>query len=166
MRRELERRLARLEAVESIRRKGKRCRLAADQFAGGHPVAAAAGLKTLEILESRDVYERIDRLGEKLYTALQEVADDVGVPVNVQHVGSMGQVYMTDEPIRRYRDTWAANGDQFADWWLEAAAVGVLFGNPMQSERFFTTYSHTDDQIDRAIAIAEDAFRKVDHDYR
>ncbi len=131
----------------------------------GHPVAAAAGLKTLEILDERDVYEHIDRLGDRLFTGLQEVADDVGLPVNVQHIGSMGQVYMTDHDIHAYRDTWHANGDQFADWWLEAAADGVLFGNPMQGERFFTTYTHTEEEIDHALEVAEDAFRAVDHEY-
>ena len=131
----------------------------------GHPVSCAAGLKTLELLRDGDVYDHIDRLAERLFTGLQEVADDVGVPVNVQHIGSVGQVYMTDAEIKRYRDTWQANTEQFADWWLEAAADGVLFGNPMQSERFFTTYTHTDEQIDRAIEVAEDAFRAVDHPY-
>ncbi len=131
----------------------------------GHPVSCAAGLATLEILQERDVYEHIDRLGERLFTGLQEVADDVGVPATVEHVGSLGQVYMTDAEIHRYRDTWASNTDRFADWWREAAAGGALFGNPIQSERFFTTYSHTDEQIDRALEIAEDAFRAVDHPY-
>lgn len=131
----------------------------------GHPVSCAAGLKTLEILDDRDVYEHIDRMGEQLFEGLQEVADDVGLPVNVQYVGSMGQVYMTDEEMTHYRDTWAANGDQYADWWLEAAAGGALFGNPMQSERFFTTYTHTEEQIDRALEVAEDAFNAVNHPY-
>ncbi|WP_266082117.1 aspartate aminotransferase family protein [Haladaptatus caseinilyticus] len=131
----------------------------------GHPVSAAAGLKTLEILDERDVYEHIDRLGDRLFSGLQEVADDVGLDANVQHIGSMGQVYMTDHDIHRYRDTWHANEDQFADWWLEAAASGVLFGNPMQGERFFTTYSHTEEQVDHALEVAEEAFRAVDHEY-
>jgi len=131
----------------------------------GHPVAAAAGLKTLEILDSRDVYEHINRLGDKLFTGLQEVADDVGIPVNVQHVGSMGQVYMTNEAIHSYRDTWAANNEQFADWWLESAAQGVLFGNPMQGERFFTTYTHTEAQVDHALEVAKDTFEEINHDY-
>jgi glutamate-1-semialdehyde 2,1-aminomutase len=131
----------------------------------GHPIAAAAGLATLELLDAGDVYDHIDRLGDRLFTGLQEVADDVGLPVNVQHIGSMGQVYMTDAEIHRYRDTWQANGEQFADWWFEAAADGVLFGNAHQGERFFTTYTHTEEEIDHALEVAEDAFRAVDHPY-
>ncbi|MEF8801253.1 MAG: aspartate aminotransferase family protein [Halolamina sp.] len=131
----------------------------------GHPVSAAAGLKTLEILDERDVYEHIEEMGDRLFTGLQEVADDVGLDVNVQHIGSMGQVYMTDHDIHSYRDTWHSNEEQFADWWLEAAGRGVLFGNPMQGERFFTTYSTTEEQVDHALEVAEAAFRAVDHPY-
>lgn len=131
----------------------------------GHPVSCAAGLATLELLSEGDVYDHIDELGEKLFEGLQEVADDVGVPANVEYVGSMGQVYMTDAEMHTYRDTWQANGEQFADWWREAAAGGALFGNPLQSERFFTTYTHTDEQIETALSIAEDAFKAVNHDY-
>jgi glutamate-1-semialdehyde 2,1-aminomutase len=131
----------------------------------GHPVSAAAGLKTLEILDERDVYEHIEEMGDRLFTGLQEVADDVGLDVNVQHIGSMGQVYMTDHDIHSYRDTWHSNEEQFADWWLEAAGRGVLFGNPMQGERFFTTYSTTEEQVDHALEVAEEAFRAVDHPY-
>ena len=72
---------------------------------------------------------------------------------------------MTDREIRRYRDTWDANGDRYADWWLEAAGGGVLFGNPMQSERYFTAYTHTEEEIDRALEVADEAFRAVDHPY-
>lgn len=132
----------------------------------GHPIAAAAGLATLEVLDGSKVYDHIDRLGERLFTGLQEVADDAGLNVNVQHIGSMGQVYMTGKEIDYYRDTWKANEDQFSDWWLEAAADGVLFGNPNQSERFFTTYTHTEEQVDRAIETAEEAFRAVNHEYQ
>ena len=131
----------------------------------GHPVSAAAGLKTLEILDNRDVYEHIEEMGDRLFNGLQEVADDVGIDVNVQHIGSMGQVYMTDHDIHSYRDTWHSNEEQFADWWLECAGRGVLFGNPMQGERFFTTYTTTEEQVDHALEVAEEAFRAVDHPY-
>lgn len=40
----------------------------------------------------------------------------------------------------------------------------MLFGNSMQGERFFTTYTHTE-EFDRAIEVAEAAFRAVDHPY-
>ncbi len=131
----------------------------------GHPTSAAAGLKALELLESGDVYEHIERLGDRLFDGLQEVADDAGVAANVQHLGSMGQLYMTDHDIHSYRDTWHANEEQFADWWLESAGRGVIFGTPSQGERFFTTNTHTDEQIDHALEVAETALRAVNHPY-
>ena len=127
----------------------------------GHPVSCAAGLKTLQIIDEEPVHEEIEAHADVLYSGLQEVADDVGVPVNVQHVGSLGQVFMTDAELYTYRDTWQADEELFKDWWLECAARGVLFGNHQQAERFFTSYSNTDEQIQHAIEVAEEAFRAV-----
>ena len=127
----------------------------------GHPVSCVAGLATLEILDEEPVYEHVESHAEELFTGLQEVADDVGLPVNVQYIGSMGQVFMTDAEISSYRDSWQADEDLFRDWWLECAARGVLFGNHQQNERFFTAYSNTADEIDRAIEVAEEGFRAV-----
>lgn len=127
----------------------------------GHPVSCAAGLKTLEIIDNEPVHEEIESYAEELYSGLQDVADDVGVPVNVQHVGSMGQVFMTDVELHTVRDTWEADEELFTDWWQECAARGVLFGNHQQFERFFTSYSNTDEQIAHAIEVAEEGFRAV-----
>lgn len=127
----------------------------------GHPVSCAAGLKTLQIIDEEPVHEEIEAHADVLYSGLQEVADDAGVPVNVQHVGSLGQVFMTDAELYTYRDTWQADEELFKDWWLECAARGVLFGNHQQAERFFTSYSNTDEQIQHAIEVAEEAFRAV-----
>ena len=127
----------------------------------GHPVSCAAGLKTLQIIDEEPVHEEIEAHADILYSGLQEVADDAGVPVNVQHVGSLGQVFMTDAELYTYRDTWQADEELFKDWWLECAARGVLFGNHQQAERFFTSYSNTDEQIQHAIEVAEEAFRAV-----
>ena len=127
----------------------------------GSPVSCAAGLKTLELIEDGQVFERIEGLADQLFGGLEAVAEEAGVGVNVQQVGSMGQVFMTDRELTRYRDTWHADEELFMDWWLEAAAGGALFGNHEQTERFFTADSHTEAQIDRGLEIAEDAFRAV-----
>ena len=127
----------------------------------GHPVSCAAGLATLELLQEEPVFEKCEAYAEDLFSGLQEVADDVGVDATVEHVGSMGQVFMMDESPETYRDTWQADADLFEDWWFEAAAKGALFGNHDQFERFFTSYSNTDEQIAEALEIAEDAFRAV-----
>jgi glutamate-1-semialdehyde 2,1-aminomutase len=127
----------------------------------GHPVSCAAGLATLEFLEEEPVFEHIEPLADRLFTGLQEAADEAGVDAAVQHIGSMGTVFMMDDVPETQRETWEADADRFADWWFEAAANGALFGNDDQYERFFTAYSHTETQIDEAIEIAEDAFRAI-----
>lgn len=127
----------------------------------GHPVSCAAGLATLEILENEPVFEHIEPLAERLFDGLQEAADDAGVAASVQYIGSMGTVFMMDHQPTTQRETWTADADQFRDWWFEAAADGVLFGNDDQYERFFTSYTNTEAEIDHALEVAEDAFRSI-----
>ncbi|RQG89649.1 aspartate aminotransferase family protein [Natrarchaeobius chitinivorans] len=127
----------------------------------GHPVSCAAGLATLEVLEEEPVFETIEPLAERLFDGLQVAADEAGVEASVQYVGSMGTLFMLDEAPTTQRETWQADDDLFRDWWFEAAASGVLFGNDDQYERFFTSYTNTDEQIDFALEVAEDAFRRV-----
>lgn len=130
----------------------------------GHPVSCAAGLATLEILDTEPVFDHIESLADRLFTGLQDAADEAGADASVQHIGSMGTVFMMDHTPETQRETWTADTDYFTDWWFEAAARGVLFGNDDQYERFFTADSNTEEQIDEAIEAAEDAFRAVENE--
>lgn len=130
----------------------------------GHPVSCAAGLATLELLEEESVFEHVEALADRLFEGLDEAAEEAGVEAVSQHVGSMGTVFMMDHVPTTQRETWAADADRFRDWWFEAAADGVLFGNDDQYERFFTAYPHTEAQIDTALEVAEDAFRAIADD--
>lgn len=130
----------------------------------GHPVSCAAALATLEILDEEPVYEHIEPLAEQLFEGLQTAADEAGVDAYAQHIGSMGTVFMMDHEPTTQRETWEADADLFKDWWCEAAASGVLFGNHDQYERFFTSYTSTEEEIDFAIEVAEEAFRAVKDD--
>ena len=58
----------------------------------GSPVAAAAGLATLRQLDDA-AYERLDRLGQRLGTAIRAEVDGAGVDVRVEVVGSLFQVF-------------------------------------------------------------------------
>ena len=79
----------------------------------------------------------------------------------IQSIGSMGQVFMTDAEVHTNRDSWKADEERFKNWWMECASRGVLFGNHQQNERFFTAYSNTDEEIEHALDVAEEAFRAV-----
>ena len=69
----------------------------------GNPVAAVAGLKTMEILRRPGSYERLRRNGETVMAALEEQLSAAGLPHQVVGDPVLFDVVFTAEPVRDYR---------------------------------------------------------------
>lgn len=127
-----------------------------------HPVSVAAGLKGLEILmENPQVYDHINGLGKKLYTGLQDLADDRKIPAWVEYAGSIGNVYFIDKEIRSFRDSMRANSARWWNWFIHCLGNNVLFGIPNVGERAFICSEHTEEDIQHALEVADEAFAAI-----
>ena len=112
----------------------------------GNPVAAAAGLATLEALRESGVYEAYHARAARLRSTLQRLFDEAEVPAVVSGVDMMFDVYFTDQPIVDYRST------------LVDKTLNRVFDNTLLEHGVFKpsgkTYvgvCHTDADIDRTI---------------
>ena len=66
----------------------------------GNPIAAAAGLATLKVLERPGFYDDLNRRSAALTTALQEVLDRHGLPAIAAGRNSFWQLlFLTREPV-------------------------------------------------------------------
>ena len=70
----------------------------------GNPVAAAAGLATLEVLREPGAYERIFATGRQLMAALRDALARNGIPGQIVGEPPMFDVVFADGPMRDYRD--------------------------------------------------------------
>lgn len=129
----------------------------------GHPISLAAGLKGLQILgEHPEYYDYINNLGRQLYGGLQDLADDRRLPAWVEYVGSIGNIYFTTkDEIRNYRDTLAANTRRWWNWFIQCLGNNVLFGIPNTGERAFISTEHTEEDIEWALEVADNAFAAI-----
>ena len=75
----------------------------------GNPVAAAAGLATLDIMSEPGTYERYWATGAKLRSSLQQMLDEAEIPATVSGIDLMFDVYFTEQEITDYRSTLAAD---------------------------------------------------------
>ncbi|MGI9356003.1 MAG: aspartate aminotransferase family protein [Rhizobiaceae bacterium] len=75
----------------------------------GNPVAAVAGLKTMEILRRGGQYERLREIGKKLQHIFSEPLDKAGIPHQIVGDPTLFDIIFTDKPVRNYRDTKAAD---------------------------------------------------------
>ena len=71
----------------------------------GNPVAAVAGLATLEILKRPGTYEQVFATGRELMAALDGLLKKAGIPAQVIGEPPLFDVIFTDQPVRDYRDT-------------------------------------------------------------
>lgn len=70
----------------------------------GNPVAAVAGLKTMEILRRPGSYERLREIGNTLQGALVDSLSKRGIAHQIVGDPTLFDVVFTDAPVRNYRD--------------------------------------------------------------
>jgi len=91
----------------------------------GNPLGMAAGLATMTEL-TPDVYEELNRKGERVAELLAEVFASHHVPVQVNSAGSMFALHFTDRPVVDYRGVAGANKKRTRDFFLGLVNHGVL----------------------------------------
>ena len=95
----------------------------------GNPIAAAAGLKTLEILRRPGQYERLEEIGKTVMGLARDALDPTGISYRLVGEPSLFEVVFTDRSIRNYRDALSANDARTASW-NEALRTHGLFKPP------------------------------------
>ena len=80
----------------------------------GNPVAAAAGLKTLEILARDGAYGRLRDLGTRLQRMQSDALSAAGIPHRVVGDPTLFDIVLLDRDVRNYRDTLAADATRGA----------------------------------------------------
>jgi glutamate-1-semialdehyde 2,1-aminomutase len=126
-----------------------------------HPVSMAAGLETLKILSRPGTYKKIDAVGDSLFDGLRDVAEDRGVDVWVESIGSLGQLYFTDKEMCTWRDSFETDGDKWRHWFMFSLGKGVFFGVPHADEHLFTSLAHSEKDIQESLEVSDEAFRQI-----
>jgi glutamate-1-semialdehyde 2,1-aminomutase len=125
----------------------------------GNRVAAAAAVKTLEILRDTDALETVHRVGRRMQDGLREVINDAGLPFHFTGHPSMFGIMFTEKVATEYRD-WADSDHELYD----AVAVGMhargAMPEPDSREPWFICEAHAaDDSVDRAVTAFEASLR-------
>ncbi len=127
----------------------------------GNPVAMAAGLETLNQLETDGFYPRLFSLTTQLCEGLEHAAEKVGIPFTTNHVGSMWGGFFTEEKtITNYQQVMNCNTDRFNTFFHGMLEKGVYLA-PASYEAGFLSNAHTNEDITNTIAIAEQVFKTL-----
>jgi len=127
----------------------------------GNPVAMAAGLKTLELIDDDDFWAALTAKTKYLVDGIAAAAADAGVPMSVECEGGMFGLVFTDEgPVRSFAQVAAADVDRFTKFFHGMLDEGVYFA-PSAFEAGFVSAAHSDDDLDQTIAAAARVFKDL-----
>ena len=122
----------------------------------GNPLAMAAGIASLRMLEDRHIYATLDRLGGQLRDAVRDAAKTKGIPVQVPQCGSMFSIFFTDTPVRDYDTALKGDAKRFTKFFHACLANGVYLA-PSAYEAGFLSTAHNGEAIDRACEVMTSA---------
>ena len=127
----------------------------------GNPVAMAAGLAQLEILENNpDVYTALERKGKRLQEGLQEIFRKAKVPAQVNRAGSILTVFFSKTPVTGYDQARACDLERFAKWYRGLLEHGI-YAAPSQFEAMFLSTAHQEEDIDAILVAAEEVAKTL-----
>jgi glutamate-1-semialdehyde 2,1-aminomutase len=123
----------------------------------GNRVAAAAAVKTLEIIRDTPALETIRATGQRLQDGLREILNPVGIPYHFTGHPSMFGIMFREEVATEYRD-WATTDHELYD----AIAIGMhargAMPEPDSREPWFVCEAHAKgDIVDRVLTAFEDS---------
>jgi glutamate-1-semialdehyde 2,1-aminomutase len=127
----------------------------------GNPLATAAGIAMLGALGKRGVYAKLERLAAGLVEELEEAAEDAGVPLRINRVGSMFTCFFTAGPVRDFQSARRCDTAKYARFFHALLERGVYFP-PSQFEACFVSLAHTSRDVEATVRAARRAFEAIE----
>ncbi len=126
----------------------------------GNPVAMAAGLATLELVQAPGFYEALEANTHRLCHGLEAAARAAGVAFSTTRSCAMFGLYFCAEPVETYAQAMASDAQRFRRFFHAMRQRGVYFA-PSAFEAGFLSSKHGDAEIEFTLAAAREAFRDL-----
>lgn len=122
----------------------------------GNPVAMAAGLAMLELIQTPGFYAEIDRKTRLLTDGLVALGRETGVALTTNRVCGMFGVFFTEQTVETFAQATACDTARFNRFFHGLLARGVYLA-PSAFEAGFLSSAHNDDVIGETLVAARAA---------
>ena len=126
----------------------------------GNPLAMTAGIKTLELLRKPGTYEQLDRITKKLSQGLLTIAKEAGHEVTGGSISAMFGMFFTGKEVHNYDDAKTSDMEKFGRFHRGMLERGIYLA-PSQFEAGFTSLAHTEEDVDRTLAVAKEVLSEI-----
>jgi glutamate-1-semialdehyde 2,1-aminomutase len=126
----------------------------------GNPVAVAAGLATLKLVQQENFFSDLEATTQSLVEGLQAEASKAGAPFSAQSIGGMFGVYFRESPPTSFAEVMQADRERFNRFFHAMLERGVYLA-PSAYEAGFVSAAHGSAEIEQTLAAAGAAFAIV-----
>lgn len=135
-------------------------------FHGGtysaNPLSLAAAKATLTELDDDAKYKTFYKLGNRLIEGLREGAEKAGHDVYIPgFAGFYNMLFTKRTEFNDWRDMKDIDSKKYERWVWEMYKRGVYHASPDMLERVNLSMAHTEDDIEKTIQAADEAFREI-----
>jgi glutamate-1-semialdehyde 2,1-aminomutase len=126
----------------------------------GNPVAVAAGMSTLKLVQAPGFYEALSAQTTKLAQGLTKVANEAGITFCADSVGGMFGMYFAERVPATFAEVMACDKNRFNAFFHAMLNEGVYLA-PSAFEAGFVSARHDDAVIDETVTAARKAFASL-----
>lgn len=126
----------------------------------GNPLAVAAGLAQLSLIERLRPQKMLEARATALVTGLLEAIDSAGFPATGSSLGSMWGIFFSDRPVRSFADAQQSDIPRFREFFHGCLDRGVFFA-PSAFEAGFLSTAHQDEDIEETLRRARQALEAM-----
>ena len=129
----------------------------------GHLLSVVASQKTIEIMRTEPVHEKLFRLGKMMSDGVNDAIRQSGINAVCYNYGSIWCIYFTVDKVETYRDImhFAATKDSRIDraYHIHLLNNGIYM-QPNYTNRAFISYAHSEDDIQKTVDVSAAFFRE------
>lgn len=126
----------------------------------GNPLAMAAGIATLKLLQKPGFYEQLSAKADRFAEGLEAVAKRTGVDVVLNRVESLMTPFFTSVAVTDFESAMHADTKRYGQYYRQMLDRGIYLA-PSQFEVAFISAAHSDDHLDKALKMTEWSFKKI-----
>ncbi|MGH8807638.1 MAG: aminotransferase class III-fold pyridoxal phosphate-dependent enzyme, partial [Noviherbaspirillum sp.] len=126
----------------------------------GNPVAVAAGMSTMKLIQTPGFYDALSAQTTKLVQGLSAAAKDAGIAFCADSVGGMFGLYFAERVPGTYAEMMACDKTRFNAFFHAMLDLGVYLA-PSAFEAGFVSAQHDDAVIEATLGVARHAFASL-----
>ncbi len=118
----------------------------------GNPLAMAAGLATLNLLNHAD-YAALEARVHDFVMELEQILREKGVPVQIPHIASLFTVYFTEAPLLDFASVQTTDQKLFESFYKQMREQGIFMA-PSAFEANMLSFAHSEEDFAKALEAA------------